>query len=72
MTENTRILNRFEYYVEDLDCRYCLYYKGKRKTQQHGCWEDSCRFADIRQEAIDNGRIKRKPGWFKIPSLIVV
>ena len=65
MTEHTRILNRFEYHTEDLDCAVCLYYKGRRKAHKNGCWEETCRFEDIRREAAENGRIKRKPGWFK-------
>ena len=72
MTDNTRILDRFEYHLEDIDCRDCIYFRGKRKQHKNGCWEECCRFSDIRQEAEDNGRVKRKNGWFKVPSLIVV
>jgi len=65
MTDNTRIYNRFEYHLEDIDCPYCLYYKRRSKLNKHGCGLDACRFEDIRQDAIENGRIKRPRGWFK-------
>ena len=65
MTEYTRISDRFEYHTEDLDCSYCLYYKRKSKFHKNGCHEETCRYEDIRREAVENGRIKRKPGWFK-------
>jgi hypothetical protein len=61
MTEYTRISNRFEYHAEDLDCKDCLHYIN-RKTR---CGEETCRFEDIRQDAIANGRFKRPKGWFK-------
>jgi hypothetical protein len=69
MTEHTRILRRFDYHVEDLDCRDCLYFKKKseRINKGTGCGEEACRFEDIRQEAIANGRLKRPRGWFKCP-----
>ena len=66
MTENTRVLHRFEYHAEDLDCSDCLYYKRRSKYRKNGCGRDTCRFEDIRQEAISNGRISRPKGWFKI------
>lgn len=65
MTPNTRIFYRFEYHVEDLDCSACLLYERKTKSDPRGCGNTDCPFEDIRQEAIKNGRIKRKPGWFK-------
>ena len=65
MTEYTRISDRFEYHVEDLDCSCCLYYKRKSKQHKTGCHEESCRFEDVRHEAVENGRILRKRGWFK-------
>jgi hypothetical protein len=30
MSGNTRKYDRFEYYLEDLDCRLCLHYQGKK------------------------------------------
>jgi hypothetical protein len=65
MTDNTRFHNRFEYHVEDLDCSCCLFYIRRSKFKKNGCHEETCRFEDIRQEAVKNGRIKRKPGWFR-------
>jgi hypothetical protein len=65
MTQNTRIYDRFYYHAEDLNCSYCLLKKRKTKFNPHGCGEDACRFEGIRLEAIANGRIKRKPRWFK-------
>jgi len=65
MNKRTRIFKRFQYHVEDLDCRYCLFYMNKDKSGKTGCGSEACRFEDIRQDAIANGRIKRKRGWFK-------
>jgi len=65
MTEYTRTYDKFEYHTEDLNCPDCLYYKRKSKKHKYGCWEDSCRFEDIRREALENGRIERPKGWFK-------
>lgn len=57
MKENARRLNKFEYYLEDCDCRLCLYYKGVKR----GCkYNGDCPFEDIKQTAIKNNRIKRK------------
>ena len=67
MTQNTHIFNRFEYHTEDLDCSVCLFYKRKSKSNKRGCVNDVCPFEDIRREAVENGRIKRKEGWFKCP-----
>lgn len=61
MTESTRIHERFEFYLEDLDCIYCLYANGRRsKNQENGCGEHRCRYEDYKRTAIANGRIKRK------------
>ena len=59
MPENKRKYDRFEYYLEDTDCRWCLHYQNKK----HGCKLDNCCCGDIRAEAVANGRIKRKAGW---------
>ena len=64
MTEYTRIHDRFEYHAEDLDCRDCLHFDRKKKNGKTGCGLDVCRYDDIRQTAIANGRIKRPKGWF--------
>lgn len=63
MSEYSRVIERFEYHLEDLDCLVCLYYKPKSKG---GCQSEICRFDDIRHEAISNGRIKRKRGHFSM------
>ena len=65
MTQNTRIHNRFEYHLEDLDCLYCRFYQQKNKYHKTGCGLDICRFDDIRLDAAIHGRLLRKPGWFK-------
>ena len=51
--------SKFEYFVEDCKCEYCLYYK-------HGkCQRSACCCADIRADAKANGRIERKRGTNK-------
>ena len=66
MTENTRTTRRFQYHVEDLDCCDCLHYsKQKKKKGGTGCGLGICRFEDIREDAIANGRIKRERGYFR-------
>ena len=54
--------SKFEYHVEDCDCKYCLH---KGKTKKQGCTRSECCCADIKREAAENGRIKRKRGWDK-------
>jgi hypothetical protein len=45
------------YYLEDMDdCRFCLYYAGKKK----GCTQDTCCCEEEKREAAKSGRIKRK------------
>jgi len=65
MTPYTRIHNRFEYHLEDLDCPCCLFYRSEYKEQEHGCGSEACRFADIRAEAAAKGRVKRPRGWHR-------
>ncbi len=50
MKNNTKIYNRFKgFTLEDCDCRYCLYYGGRRKGKV-SCLVDECVCADeIRQ-----------------------
>lgn len=56
MGEYTRIYNRFTgYTVEDCDCRYCLYYGGKRK----GCTRKYCCCLPERLQAMAR-KIKEK------------
>jgi len=59
-TPNTRTLDRFEYHLEDMDCKMCKYWRGKK-----GCSREVCCCEDERADAIANGRIKRRKGWNK-------
>ena len=67
MTEFTRFQQRFAYHTEDINCCDCLHrkLKSERINKETGCGEEACRYEDIRQEALANGRIKRKRGHFK-------
>ena len=60
-TPNTRTLDRFEYHLEDMDCKLCKYWRGTKK----GCSRAVCCCEDERAEAIAKGRIKRRKGWDK-------
>ena len=51
--------DKFEYHTEDLNCSCCLHRENKE------CDKKTCRYADIRQQAVENNRTKRKRGWFK-------
>lgn len=55
--DNVRIVNK-GYYFEDTDCRYCLYYKGKKR----GCSLTACSCEDIKIDAIAKGRMERARG----------
>ena len=61
MTEFTRFHDRFEYHLEDTQCDACLYWEGKKI----GCTLTACCCEDIKRDAIENDRIKRKRGHFK-------
>jgi hypothetical protein len=65
MGQNARTFNRFSYFAEDCDCRYCRYYRGKNRFRENVCGRDVCCCEDIRSDAARGGRIKRKPGWNK-------
>ena len=54
--------DRFAFYLDDLDCEYCLYAKAIPEEHIYACLEDTCRYENLRREAIENGRIKRKEG----------
>ena len=57
--QNVRNVNKWRgYYLEDTECRWCLYYKGKKI----GCELTSCCCEAERTDAIKSNRIKRKPG----------
>ena len=58
--QNVRNVNKWQgYYLEDTDCQYCLYYKGKKR----GCTLTACSCEDIKNDAKAKGRIKRKRGF---------
>jgi hypothetical protein len=58
----TRIQNKWTgYYLEDCDCAVCPN-QIERKGKKRGCKYDKCCFEDEKQDAIANGRIKRKRG----------
>ena len=42
MTENTKILRQFEYYLEDLCCHDCLYSVQKSSLSSNGSTEQVC------------------------------
>jgi len=69
MTPYTRIHDKFEYHIEDIDCYDCLHYIRKSKKHKTGCHQKFCRYGNIRIEALKNKRTKRPPGWFKISLL---
>ena len=52
---NIRYLNRFQYHLEDTDCKFCLYWKGIK----HGCMRIVCCCEDIKYDILAHGRIKR-------------
>ena len=62
-SDNTRILDRFQYHLVDLDCKFCLHKQPKKKKGRKPCHEVTCRFEDIRQEAIAHNRIRRPRKW---------
>ena len=55
-TPFTRVYEKFEYHLEDMDCSLCLYYKGKK----YGCTLTACCCEDIRNDCVAHDRIKRK------------
>ena len=58
--QNAGYVNKWQgYYLEDTDCIHCLYYKGIK----HGCTLTACSCEDIKIEAIEKSRIKRKRGF---------
>jgi hypothetical protein len=59
-TPYTRVSNKFEHFLEDLDCVYCANYSGR---SGHGCGRTKCEFQDLRDDCIANNKIKRKRGW---------
>lgn len=43
-----QLSGKFQYSMEDMECQYCLHYKGKRKP----CPLDVCCCAEEKQEAM--------------------
>ena len=59
MKNNTKIYNRFKgFTLEDCDCRYCLYYGGRRKGEVN-CLADECVCADEIRQAKERYRRER-------------
>jgi len=61
MNQYSRVLNKFEYFVEDCDCPLCRFWQRRKR----GCALDSCPYADIKRDALAHGRINRAPGFFR-------
>jgi hypothetical protein len=59
-TPYTRAGNKFEYFLEDLDCAHCA---NCRNRGGHGCGRAECEFQGIRDGCAANGRIERRRGW---------
>ena len=65
MSKTTRIYDKFEYFLEDTACEYCLYRKRKSKYPKQGCDREVCVCEEEKLDALENGRIKRERGWDK-------
>ena len=71
-TAYTRIQDRFQYHLEDCECKHCLYWKGKKRglagrdascsPMRPGCSLTACCCEDIKNDALANGRIERQKG----------
>ncbi len=60
MKQNTRIYNKWQgYTLADCDCKYCVYYGGKRKGKII-CLTEKCVCADEIREATKRERRERK------------
>ncbi len=60
MKQNVRVFHRFPgYTVKDCDCRYCLYYGGRKA----GCPLDVCCCAQERREAAARLAANRKQDY---------
>ena len=63
---NMRMLNKFQYYIDDMDCKYCAYWGGKKKgcrfpvKAQKGLPECCC--DEEKREALAQRRLKRRRG----------
>ena len=61
MGNTVKVYDKFEYFLDDTDCMYCLYWRGKRR----GCSLTACCCDDIKLDALAHGRIQREKGWNK-------
>ena len=61
MGKSVRIHDKFQYHMEDMDCRYCVYFQCKTKPYPL----EVCCCEHEKREALENGRIKRNPGAMK-------
>ena len=54
---------KFNYYLEDCACEYCMYFKRNAKTRQKRCAiaRFPCCCSDYKKDAVLNGRITREP-----------
>ena len=65
MGKTVRVHDKFQYFMEDMDCELCLHYQGKSRHRKHGCKRAACACEDEKMDALANGRVKRKRGWNK-------
>ena len=57
--QNERNVNKRKgYCAEDAECRWCLYYKGKKR----GCALSSCCCEEEKSNAVKYNRVKRERG----------
>jgi hypothetical protein len=68
-TRFTRVFDKFEYHLEDMDdCGLCAHFvsrKTGRDNDGRSCGRSVCEFQDLKDEAVRNARIKRERGWWK-------
>ena len=60
MSQNKKKAAKFQYYTEDTDCIYCLYYK-----RRSGCTLTACCCDDVKRDAALHDRTKRERRWNK-------
>jgi hypothetical protein len=62
MSTTTSRTNNSVYYLDDLECQYCLYAMHITKRHKNPCCDNSCRYETLLRDATENGRIKREEG----------
>ena len=65
MSKTTRVNSKFDYFMEDMNCKYCLFWQRKSKYQKQGCNRAVCVCEEEKLDAVKHGRIKRERGWNK-------